>query len=514
MMNTSVVESTLSLMHESIEKEIVAARDKSRAMRFPDLCWLLFMLHVLRNREASESVSFVDEMSIDQVSRALLQESIKYVIQTAVVYGDVTETPTGPEGYLEARIPKIGDLIRHANWINSQHATLSIIELCQSHIAVHADGRISIDWNSVKADPAISPYYEYFYRLEVHNEVMKGPVPADTLVQRFVESFAGFEDLFESVFKVSPDAYAEHISHMLELVVSAFRRCESQLPELSPGIIDLANPLSAILWGQATVISVDQLLDKFGDETHEFLEKLTFKPAAFDLNNLEYHQLNRSPLIPFAQEEIVVSPELLLDSLNVNSHYSILEADPEIAEDYKARAAERFVGEISEICREHGYHEVSRGLELQEEGELLGDIDLVCADKTGSHILIEAKNHALPMPVFFKDPMATKNHLTYLKRSWEEPFARRYEHLRKKSKQYGIPSDYKYIIVSRFPEVLSHFSERLVVSKHELDHYLKGISEVEAFGALFHRLYPSPTELPDTELAMLVADGLSTIGPA
>ena len=50
----------------------------------------------------------------------------------------------------------------------------------------------------------------------------------------------------------------------------------------------------------------------------------------------------------------------------------------------------------------------------------IGDIDLILKNNEGSHLLIEAKNHALPLAVYFKDSDKTLAHLEYLQNEWEK----------------------------------------------------------------------------------------------
>lgn len=507
-MSKASADKVISLLVKSIEEDTIAVRTLSSSMKFPDFCYLLFTLHVLRNRQAAESVTLDGDMSIAQASRALYQESLKYLIQTAVAYGSITEIPAEPHEYLEQRGTAIGDLIRHANRINSRHATLSVAELFRPYVFIQDDGRAKIDWKGGQADPEISPFYDYFYRLEFNNEIMKKPLRSADLVTRFNDSFDGVQDLFKRVFGTTPAAYTEFVSHLLDRVVSAF---QSNAGDSSQAGIDITEPRWAVLWGQATTIPLNDVLDEFGPEIREVLGRLTFQPGEFDPSILEYHQVNRTPIIAFGQGEIVVCPELLLDSLNVNSHYSILESDSSTSEEYKARSSERFVDVVSEVCLRQGFREQTRGLELYDGKDALGDVDLVCTNTDGLQLLIEAKNHALPMSVYFKDPPATRDHLSYLMHAWEEPFDRRFQHLVHNHDQYGIASGFRYIIVSRFPEVLSHFSAHLAITRHELEYFLSDTTAYTTFDDVFEALYPDSISITESDLTGIVKDGLTAL---
>ena len=106
----------------------------------------------------------------------------------------------------------------------------------------------------------------------------------------------------------------------------------------------------------------------------------------------------------------IISPEILLDSFFVNSHYSLLEAG-ELKEQYKKRYAKVFVDKILEKANVCGFEEVARDLDLYEGKNEIGDIDLVVKNGKNEYLLIEAKNHSIPMDVHFHDLEATEKDL-------------------------------------------------------------------------------------------------------
>ncbi|MBA7542947.1 hypothetical protein ES705_35272 [subsurface metagenome] len=46
-------------------------------------------------------------------------------------------------------------------------------------------------------------------------------------------------------------------------------------------------------------------------------------------------------------------------------------------------------------------------------------------------------------------------------------------HLARNYSKYGISSNFKYLIVSKSPEIVSHFSQYLILSINEFEYWLK-----------------------------------------
>src|SRR5690606_31302238 len=130
-----------------------------------------------------------------------------------------------------------------------------------------------------------------------------------------------------------------------------------------------------------------------------------------------------------------------------------------VKEEYKKRYSDKFVDRLETIASKHGYVEHSRELELYEGKNQIGDLDIVLFNEQKNHyLLIEAKNHALSLDVYFHDFEATEKRLEYLTNAWEKKVERRYNNVKDSHEKYGIGSSFDYIIVSRYPEILSHFS--------------------------------------------------------
>ncbi|MBA7542946.1 hypothetical protein ES705_35271 [subsurface metagenome] len=132
---------------------------------------------------------------------------------------------------------------------------------------------------------------------------------------------------------------------------------------------------------------------------------------------MQYNLIARQPIIE-KDEYYIISPELILDSIFINSHYSLLEIG-ELKELYKMRSSKIFVDNIRQKAERFGFDEFARDLELYEGKNQIGDLDLVVKNGEDEFLLIEAKNHSLPMNVYFHDFEATKNRLSQLINEWE-----------------------------------------------------------------------------------------------
>jgi hypothetical protein len=217
--------------------------------------------------------------------------------------------------------------------------------------------------------------------------------------------------------------------------------------------------------------------------------------------------LTRRPFIIIG-DLAIISPQLLLDSLFANTHYSLIESK-ETKDKYLATQSGSFLDKISGIGEKYGYEEIDREKLLFEGKNTIGDIDLVLKNSEGHHLLIEAKNHALPLGVYFKIPEDTLLHLHYLQNEWEKKVKRRSHHLRNNHHKYGLPNNFTYLVVSRFPEVAAHFSEILMLSIEEFSSWL----EIDAKPMSFSEFYPicyaqSMVQFSEDEISRLREDGL------
>ncbi|MNW54657.1 hypothetical protein D3C74_322690 [compost metagenome] len=130
--------------------------------------------------------------------------------------------------------------------------------------------------------------------------------------------------------------------------------------------------------------------------------------------------------------------------MQINLHYSLLEGGNHEA--YKQRTSTEFVNRLAQIGQKNGYEEVDRELELYERRNQIGDIDLVLKNNDDHFILIEAKNHALPLNVYFKGFEAVSTRLKYLQGDWEKKVNKRISQLSSKHTEYNIGPNFTYFL--------------------------------------------------------------------
>ena len=189
------------------------------------------------------------------------------------------------------------------------------------------------------------------------------------------------------------------------------------------------------------------------------------------------------------KNEYIISPELLVDSLFLNFHYTLLE-NKQHSEKHKKIMSDIFVNEILDIGKKYGFVYFTSELELYQGKNKLGDIDLILRhEKLDFDILIEAKNHTVPLSVYHGVYEEINKRLKELKSGWENKVDKRYKHLIGNYEKYNIKKNFKYLIVTRYPEILSHHSDYLVLSTFEFDFYLQNNTDFSNFSDLFNELY-------------------------
>ena len=132
---------------------------------------------------------------------------------------------------------------------------------------------------------------------------------------------------------------------------------------------------------------------------------------------------------------------------------------------------------------------------------------------SGQYLLVEAKNHALPLDVLFRSHTHTEKHLERT-RGWEKKVKSRLEFLARRGVEVGITGSYKYVIVSLHPEILSHASEILVLSIDEFDLWMAAGCEPENFEDFYQRHYqPSTSPMSEEEMLELHREGFTLMRP-
>jgi hypothetical protein len=171
-----------------------------------------------------------------------------------------------------------------------------------------------------------------------------------------------------------------------------------------------------------------------------------------------------------------------------NAHFTLLESE-ESKQAYMNRKSMQFIDQIVSAASTVGFEEIGRDVYLMEGKNTIGDIDLIMRNKeTGNTLLIEAKNHALPLDVYFVSAAAIKRHVDST-RDWEKKVRRRIDHLRGDKSTYPLTEPWDYIIVSRMPEPISHVTDLLVLSLDEFQFWVRENPRLTAFSDIYSAIY-------------------------
>jgi hypothetical protein len=379
--------------------------------------------------------------------------------------------------------------------INSKYESLSFFTLFDDiKVSGERDQFVELNMENVVKDERLNKFFMYAARTEREGKMQKDVIwTKDHFLSNFMEEYKPYADLFQKEFNISLEKFIELIDYILEYLVFQMKSKESQYILLEDGNVDIKAYGNILSIGESMFIEKSILLQKFGDRIEKIIERLCLKASDFDEYQLKYNLIARQPLLDYG-EHLLVSPELLLDSLFVNSHYSLLESG-DSREEYKKRYATKFVDKISDLGKRYGFEEVNRELELYEDKKQIGDIDLVLKNSAGHFILVEAKNHAIPMDVYFCDHLATEKRLDYLQKEWEAKVNKRKTHLKAHHSNYGIGAEFTYIIVSKSPEILSHFSDYLVLTLNEFYFWLSKEDLTLPFQVIIDDYYKMNDEL-------------------
>jgi len=461
----------LNKLNVEIQKDIEVAVEMAKYGKLLDLIYFIYSLKTLRlqsvySDEKGESSSFL------KTATNVLEEANKYIIQLLVKYSKPDMVIDKQTGLPVINFNLTQALTKQCTMINSKYEGQSLIQLFDVELLDKDAKKLKIDMKDASTDMDVKKFFDYFLRVDRDNDIKKNSKQKkDDLIKNFKDEYEPVKDLFLKAHGVTVDEFCDLILWFLNRSVAEIEKAKDKFEYLKNGNVQDQSLQTMLAFIPSFIVEENEVNEKFDAKYHSIIDMLTFNKVQYDEKELKFHLITRSPLIKI-QKFYIVSPDLLLDSLFTNIHYSLLESSL-VKEDYKARQATHFLDKIVAIAKPYGFVEERREFDLYDGSIQIGDIDLILKDEKDNYILIEAKNHALPLDVYFKDIIKTKNHLADLQKNWETKVIKRVEHLKKNHKKYSIPSTYIYIVVSRFPEIIAHYSDLLVLSTNEFQHWLK-----------------------------------------
>ncbi len=491
-----------------IDKNVKMIEELSKICGLGELIFFFHYLHFIRILNSHGNVPESDKEMV-QIYQLHLDDAYKYLIQCVFKNGKKSFIKLDGKLAINGEVTKA--LTQSAMHVNKLYESLTFLTLFPDlEVSGERNQNIKINLEQVTKDERRLQFMLYGARVDIDNNRKKSnPKTKDDFFAHFRNEYIEYQDLFEVEFGISLDRFLEVLAFILQSIDTKIRESESEFTTHPDGNVDVQDYKTIMLFTKCLFVPLEDLNKKFGGDETKMIETLSFKPDEFDIKQLRFNLLARQPLF-IVKDQILVSPEILLDSMFINSHYSLLESD-NVKEEYKKRYSDKFVDRLETIASKHGYVEHSRELELYEGKNQTGDLDIVLFNEQKNHyLLIEAKNHALPLDVYFHDFEATEKRLEYLTNAWEKKVERRYNNVKDSHEKYGIGSSFDYIIVSRYPEILSHFSSFIVLNENEYELWLEKYFDIKDNKEILENIYEfGKTNLTEGQMKTLGKDLMS-----
>ncbi len=482
-------ERALKKLKIEINKDIDLAVNMAKSCGLLELLIFIYWLHLMRLLHLFPHAKNEKKELISCYSNSAT-ETIKYVISLITKYGHWGFAIPKKQKAPSINIRLVQHLLKHGNYINSKYETESMIKLFEVQVSGERDQHVRIDMSKIDSDPEICNLFSYFFRIEEDTFIKKdSKKDKDALLLKFKKEYSPLADLFEQEMGVSIDDFCSLIDNLLKRVTDRIQSKMDEIEQLPNGNIDVTSNVTVFQISKCFIFDKTKLFSDFHERFHTILNRLIFDTNDFNERQLRFHHITRQPILSH-EHFIILSPELIVDSLFTNIHYSLIES-PVIKDECIARQASLFLDRLTSIVTKFDYLELEREKDLYEENKQIGDIDLILRNNAGHYLLIEAKNHALPLDVYFHDIIKTKEHLLYLQNDWEKKVKRRVEHLKIYHDRYSIPDNYLYIVISRFPEIISHYSNLLILSVQEFEVWLEKFQDIKSFKEFYGKYYAS-----------------------
>jgi len=479
--NMSSTNIALNKANQEIQNSIQKIKKLCRDFSFGELAYCMYYIHTIRVFKHRELES-IENMNMDR-----LNDVLKHTTSCIFKYSDISMIPKSNYSINLDKvilITKISNHIQNLHEISSYFTILDEVELIGER-----NQHVKIDLSKIMDDPIKKKSFEYSARFQRANSYVNNePLSHIALLDKFAIKYVQYNSISNKIFGLTIQEIKNKLNELLSICIESMKNNEQNMPTLENGNIDaqsidtLKEIVKSFIFDEKTIFSI------FGKNGMKFIRQFTFKKSDFKSHELNYDYISRKPFLKIKNKYIIV-PELLLDSLLINFHYTLLE-NKEYTEKHKKTMSDIFVDEISDIGEKYDFSYFDSELELYKGKNKLGDIDLILRHKNHDYdILIEAKNHTVPLSVYFANHHEISVRLKELQETWEKKVDKRHKHLLQNYEKYNIRKKIKYIIVSRYPEILSHHSDYLVLSIEEFDFYLQNDASYTNFDDLHNDLY-------------------------
>lgn len=501
----------IASLENKLDRDIGVAKQLAKRCDYWDLMFLLYELRL--NRLGMILPEINQRMSkADIIGLHLNDEALKYAISLAAKYGEwrsFSDIDKPAKGFDYTLVHKLEE---RARLVNACFDTKNLLHVSEVSQAGH-DQIFQLDICAGLNDPEKSLLFQFGLRVERFAKTGKeNTLTVESLIERFQHKYADLAELFEHSSGISLSAYCAGILRLHKLLIERMMIVED-------AIIDengMVNPLSELAFFTTTraMLFTDQDLKKlFPHSFVTFLYKNTFEAESLSDKELRFHYLTRRPFL-MGEGFALFSPELVFDSIRDNTHYTFLENE-DSRHQYKTHNSDKFIDDVVSQASVFGYQEVNREIWLTEGRNRLGDIDLVLHNPETCHtLMVECKNHTLPLAVYYRSPEEVRAHIQTT-RDWEVKVNRRIAYLKSPASSYKINGEWDYVIVTNMPEPLSHESNLLIMTTGEFGDWLSMPERATTFAELQRKICEadeiifSPAQINDFIAAgfMLVKPG-------
>lgn len=492
-------DAAINSLENKLNREMGVAKQLAEQCGFWDLMFLLYELRL--NRLGMILPEINHRMSkADIIGLHLNDEALKYAISLAAKYG-------GWKNFVEINKPAkdfdytlAHKLEARARRINAFFDTQNLLHVSEVSQEGHSQV-FQIDVGAGLSEHGKSLLFQFGLRIERFAKTGKETtLTVEALIERFKQKYADLAGLFERDTGISLVDYCAGILRLHQCLVERMMIVEENITDEN-GMIKPLSELAFFSTTRAMLFTDHDLKKIFTDSFVTFLYKNMFKAEALSDKELRFHYLTRRPFL-VGEGFALFSPELVFDSIMDNTHYTFLESDNS-RHQYKTLNSDKFIDDVVAQASVGGYQEVQREIWLTEGKNSLGDIDLVLYNSETRHtLLVECKNHTLPLAVYYRSPEALHAHIQTT-RDWEVKVNRRIAHLKSAASSYLIKGEWDYVIVTHMPEPLSHESSLLVMTTGELGYWLSMPERATTFAELHNQICEedeiafSPAEIDD-----------------
>ena len=486
----------LSKKENEIKDSICSAEKLSKECSISELLYFIYLLHIARTFHLSPSSKMFSSSALG-LTKNSMTESVKYIVSMIAKNGNFNPKSNKHFDFENFDIPLTQKLLNLCISINLKFEEKGIIQLLDERDVDISSNGIRLGGNDL---------FNYYFRVENDNKTKTKSIEWPLLLKDLEEEYCKSDVLFTEVFGVTVKDFSSFIKLLMNEHSSCIEEVKENFYFLPNGNIMPHDRKTIENHCICYVYQESKLYKKIGSEYKKLINFLVFNKSDFSSGELRFHEITRKPILNI-NGFLYISPELLLDSIFTTLHYSLLESANK--EKHKTLQSNLFLDKISFLAKKYDFIEVNRELDLFEGKKALGDIDLILKNDNDCYLLIEAKNYALPLDVYFKDKERLNEKLNDLKRNWDRKVRNRLLHLKESYARYGLNSDFLYIVISKSPEIISHHSDILYLSINEFDFWLSNNLKTTSFSEFFNKKYSSSIgAFSEKELELLQNDGL------